>query len=145
MIRDYLWRRSLEFDGETPPSPSTCQHKRLWSHFEVFVEMSRSKRCRPNGGDRSTSGHFSPGSAHFSATPCYSWTRPLTPIWRSHRGIGCDLRPHHSPDTKLPGLLDLRDFYCTTLHCSPIADGVLHNIWWYRTCHRAEIGNIELD
>lgn len=96
MICDYLWRRSLEFDGETPPSPSTCQHKRLLSHFEVFVEMSRSKRCRPNGGDRPTSAHFSLGSAHFSATPCYSWTRPLTPIWRSHRGIGCDLRPHRT-------------------------------------------------
>lgn len=27
---------------------------------------------------------------------CYSWTRPLTLIWRSHRNIRRDLRPRHS-------------------------------------------------
>lgn len=27
---------------------------------------------------------------------CYSWTRPLTSVWRSHNGFGCDLRPHRS-------------------------------------------------
>lgn len=26
--------------------------------------------------------------------PRYSWTRPLTPIWRSHRRSARDLRPH---------------------------------------------------
>lgn len=52
--------------------------------------------------------------------------------------------PQHSPDTKLPGLLGLHDFYCTTLHHTPNPDGVLRNIWWYRICQQVEIGIIGL-
>lgn len=71
-----------------PSSPQKCLFRKL----EVFVEVSPSQRS--NGAHCPTSGHFSPGSTNFSTMPCYSWTRPLTPIWRSHRRSGGDLRPH---------------------------------------------------
>lgn len=150
---DYLWRRSLEFDGGKVRFSVRRQRVRVstfWGHFETLVEVSRSERHRPNGGslcDGLTSGHFSPGSTHFSAMP----TLFLDPTPHPHLAESPQLRAwftallQHFPDTKLPGLLDLRDFYCTTLHCSSIVDGVLHNIWWYKTCQPAEIGIIGLD
>lgn len=113
---------------------------------ETLVEVSH----RPNGGslcDGLASGHFSPGSTRFSAMPMLF----LDPTPHPHLAESPQLRvwftapPQHSPDTKLPGLLDLCDFYCTTLHCSSIADGELHNIWWYKACHPVEIGIIGLD
>lgn len=92
--------------------------------------------CHPTG----------PCSSHFSATLVLF----LDPNPHPHLAESPWLQAwftapaQHSLDTKLPGLLGLHDFYCTTLHHTPNPDGVLHNIWWYRICQQVEIGIIGL-
>lgn len=92
--------------------------------------------CHPTG----------PCSSHFSATLVLF----LDPTPNPHLVESPWLQAwftapaQHSLDTKLPGLLGLHDFYCTTLHHTPNPDGVLHNIWWYRICQQVEIGIIGL-
>lgn len=86
-------------------------------------------------------------SIHFSAIPVLF----LGPTSHPHlvqspwRQAWFTAPPQHSLSIKLPGLLDPHDFYCITLHYSPIPDAALHNIWWYRICQEVEIRNIELD
>lgn len=64
------------------------------------MEASRPERCRPDGEGFSAM-DSPPAIFHLAAPiflpcPCYSWTRPLTPIWRSHHSFGRDLQPRRS-------------------------------------------------